>query len=60
MPPVLGCNMQKLETMIIEFADSDSMIDSSILEELAGTEKKNCQLECVYVSDSSLQFWLEK
>ncbi|CAF1521593.1 unnamed protein product [Rotaria sordida] len=54
------CNMHKLETMTIEFANPHSLFDSTILEELAGIEKKNCQFECIYVSDNIIQFWLEK
>jgi len=54
------CNMHKLETMTIEFLNPHSLFDSTILEELAGTEKKNWQVECIYVSDSFVQFWLEK
>jgi hypothetical protein len=54
------CNMHKLETMTIEFENPHSLLDWTIFEELAGTEKKNCQFECIYVSDSFVQFWLEK
>ncbi len=53
-------NMHKLETMTIEFANPHSLFDSTIFEKFAGTEKKNCQFECIYVSDSFIQFWLEK
>jgi len=53
-------NMHKLETMTIEFANSYSLLDCTILEELGDTEKKNCQFECIYVSDSFIQLWLEK
>jgi hypothetical protein len=44
--------------MTIKFANPYSLFDSTILEELDGTEKKNCQFECIYVSDSFIQFWL--
>ncbi|CAF2568461.1 unnamed protein product [Rotaria sp. Silwood2] len=54
------CNMHKLETMTIKFASSHLLSNSIMLEELAGTEKKNCQFECIYVSDSFIQFWLDK
>ncbi|CAF1136168.1 unnamed protein product [Adineta steineri] len=54
------CNMYKLETMTVVFKDPHTLFDSTIIEELAGIEKKNCQLECIYVSDNIIQFWLEK
>jgi hypothetical protein len=54
------CNMYKLETMTIKFTNSHSLIDSTIFEEIAGIEKKNCQFECIYLSDNIIQFWLEK
>jgi hypothetical protein len=31
-----------------------------MLEELAGTEKKNCRFKCIYVSNRFIQLWLEK
>jgi len=54
------CNMHKLETMTIKFKSPHLLFDSTILEEFAGTEKKNCQFGCIYVSDRFIQFWLEK
>jgi hypothetical protein len=54
------CNMYKLETMTIQFANPHSLIDSIIFEELTGIENKNCQFECIYLSDNIIQFWLEK
>jgi len=54
------CSMHNLETMTIEFVNPHSLLDRTMLEELAGTEKKNCQFECIYVSDNFVQFWLEK
>jgi hypothetical protein len=54
------CNMYKLETMTIEFVNPHSLLESIMLEELAGTEEKDCQFECIYVSDNFVQFWLEK
>ncbi|CAF1250072.1 unnamed protein product [Rotaria sordida] len=54
------CNMHKLETMTIKFASPNSLSNSTMVEKLAGTEKKNCQFECIYVSDSFIQFWLDK
>ncbi len=54
------CNMHKLETMTIEFTHPHSLFDSTILEELGGTKEKDCQFECIYVSENFLQIWLEK
>jgi hypothetical protein len=54
------CNMRKLETMTIEFGNPHLLFDSTIVEEFAGTEKKNCQFECIYISHRFIQFWLEK
>jgi hypothetical protein len=54
------CNMHKLEAMTIQFESPHSLLENKMLEELAGTEKKNCQFECIYVSDNIVQFWLEK
>ncbi len=53
-------NMCKLETMTIGFANPHSLFDSTILEELAVTEERSCQYECIYVSENVIQFWLEK
>jgi hypothetical protein len=53
-------NSCKLETMTIGFANPHSLFDSPILEELAVIEERNCQYECIYVSDNFIQFWLEK
>lgn len=53
-------NMHKLETMTIEFTNPLSLFVRTMLEELAGTEKKNCQFECIYVSENFIQLWLEK
>ncbi|CAF0756415.1 unnamed protein product [Adineta steineri] len=54
------CNMNKLETMTIRFKNPHSLFESTVIEELAGVEKKNCRSECIYVSDDTIQFWLEK
>lgn len=54
------CNMHKLETMTITFASPQSLFNNQMLDELAGTEKKNCQFECIYVSDGFIQFSLDK
>jgi hypothetical protein len=53
-------NMHRLETMTIDFAMSQSSFDCTMLEELTGTEKKNCRFECIYVSDRFIQLWIEK
>ena len=53
-------NMCKLETITIHFAPPQLLPDSTILEELAGAEKKSCQSEYIYVSDDFIQFWLDK
>ncbi len=54
------CNMYKLETMTIGFGNPHSLFDSTILEEFADIETKNCRSECIYVSENIIQFWLEK
>ncbi len=54
------CNMHNLETMTIEFTSPHSLFDSKMLDELAVTEKKIFQFECIYVSDNFVQFCLEK
>ncbi len=54
------CNMHKLETMTIEFTHPHSLFDSTIPEELGGTKEKDCQFECIYVSENFVQIWLEK
>jgi hypothetical protein len=46
--------------MTIDFAISQSSFDCTMLEELTGTEKKNCRFECIYVSDRFIQLWVEK
>jgi hypothetical protein len=53
-------NMHELETMTIEFKNPHSLFESTILEGLVGIENKSCLFECIYVSDSFIQFWLEK
>jgi hypothetical protein len=53
-------NMCKLETLTIEFAKPHSLLDSTTLEELTFNEERNCQHECIYVSEDTIQFWLEK
>ena len=53
-------NMCKLETFTIGFVNEHSFSDDFIFDELTGTEKKNCQLECIYVSDKYIQFWFER
>ena len=52
--------MCKLETFTIRFANEHSFSDDFIFDELTGTEKKNCQLECIYVSEKHIQFWFER
>jgi hypothetical protein len=54
------CNMHKLKTMTINFARPQSLFNSIRLEEIASTEKENCQFECIYVSDGFIQFSLDK
>jgi hypothetical protein len=53
-------DMCKLETLTIGFANPHSLFDSPILEELTVNEERNCQYECIYVSENFIQFWLEK
>lgn len=53
-------NMCKLETVTIKFANPHSLFDSAVLEELIINEERNCQYECIYVSEDFIQFWLEK
>lgn len=53
-------NMCKLETFTIGFVNEHSFSDDFIFDELTGTEKKNCQLECIHVSEKYIQFWLER
>ncbi len=51
--------MCKLETLTIEFATPHSLFDSTTLEELTFNEERTCQHECIYVSEDTIQFWLE-
>jgi len=53
-------NMCKLETLKIKFANPHSLFDSAVLEELIINEERNCQYECIYVSEDFIEFWLEK
>jgi hypothetical protein len=53
-------NMCKLETLTIEFATPHSLFDSTTLEELTFNEERTCQHECIYVSEDTIQFWLER